>query len=160
MIKLFVDSLKVLATHSSQYGETKVLEMKIYLVLGVIPYKSRVRPLNPDQKDNLLTQIHEWLEQGVIQPSVSPWASPVVLVKKKDRWARSVMDLRELNKQMIKDIYPLTNIQEILHSLQGATVMLSLDACRAYHAVRIEPGSQACTAFISPFSTFQYICMD
>ena len=47
-------------------------------------------------------------------------------------------------------------IQEILHSLQGATVFLSLDACGAYHAVRIKPRSRACTAIISPFSTFQY----
>ena len=69
------------------------------------------------------------------------------------------MDLRELNKQTIKDSYLLPNIQKILHSLQGATVFLSLDACGAYHAVKIKPGSHACTAFISPFGTFQYIRM-
>ena len=50
MIKLFLDNFKVLATHPGQYGETEVLEMKIDLVPGAIPYKSRVRPLNPDQK--------------------------------------------------------------------------------------------------------------
>ena len=47
--------------------------------------------------------------------------------------------MRELNKQTVKDSYPLTNIQEILHSLQGARVFSSLDASGAYHAVRIEP---------------------
>ena len=71
----------------------------------------------------------------------------------------TVTDLRELNKQTVKYRYPLTNIQEILHSLQEATVFSSLNACRAYHAVQIEPGSFACTAFISPFGTFQYIRM-
>ena len=71
------------------------------------------------------------------------------------RW---VTDLRE-HEQTIKDSYPLRNIQEILHSLQGAAVFSSLDACIAYHAVRIKPGSHACTAFISPFGTFQYIHM-
>ena len=54
---------------------------------------------------------------------------------------------------MVKDSYPLTNIQEILHSLQGPTVFSSLDACGAYHAVRIEPGSQVCTAYVSLFGT-------
>ena len=54
--------------HPSQYGETEVLEIKIDLVSGAIPYKSRVRPLNPDQKENLQDQIDEWLEQGVIEP--------------------------------------------------------------------------------------------
>ena len=50
---LFLDNFEVLATHPRQYGETEVLEMKIYLVPGAIPYKSRVRLFNPDQKDNL-----------------------------------------------------------------------------------------------------------
>ena len=53
MIKLCLDHFKVLATHPSQYGETEVLEMKIDLVPGAILYKSRMRPLNPDQKENL-----------------------------------------------------------------------------------------------------------
>ena len=116
-----------------------------------------MRPLNPDQKENLHDQIDEWLEQGVIEPSVSPWWLPQVPVKKKDGQTRWVTDLRELNKQTVKDSYLLTNIQEILHSLQGTTEFSSLDACGAYHAVRIEPGS--CTAFISLFGTFQYIRM-
>ena len=80
MIKLFLDNFKVLATHPSQYGETKVLEMKIDLVPGAIPYKSRVRPLNPDQKENLRDQIDEWLEQGVIEPSISPWVSKTAIL--------------------------------------------------------------------------------
>ena len=129
--------------------------MKIDLVSGAIAYKSRVRPLNTDQKENLRDQIDEWLEQGVIKPSISPWASPLVPVKKKCGRTRWVTNLRELNKQTVKDSYPLTNIQKILHSLQGATTFSSLDACEAYHAVRIEPGSHACIAFISPFGTFQ-----
>ena len=108
-----------------------------------------MRPLNPDQKENLRDQKDEWLEQGVIEPSVSPWASPLVPVKKKGEQIRWVTDLRESNKQKVKDSYPLTNIQEILHSLQGATVFSSLDACGVCHALRIEPCSQACTAFIS-----------
>ena len=45
-------------------------------VPGAILYESRVTPLNPDQKENFWNQIDEWLEQGVIEPSVSPWASP------------------------------------------------------------------------------------
>ena len=115
--------------------------MKIDLVPGEIPYKSQVSPLNPDQKNNLCDQIDEWLEQGMIEPSVSPWALPLILVKKKD--ARNGSQ----------------NMMEILHSLQGTTVFSSLDACGAYHAVRIEPGSQVWTACIILFYTFQYVQM-
>ena len=62
--------------------------------------------MNPDQKDNLPKQIDEWLEQGVMEPSVSPWVSVIVTVKKKDGRMRWVTDLRELNKQTVKDSYP------------------------------------------------------
>ena len=74
--------------HPCQYGETEVLEIKNDLVPAAIPYKSRVRPLNPDLKENVRNQIDEWLEQGVIKSSVSPWASPLVLVKKKEGRSR------------------------------------------------------------------------
>ena len=59
MIKSVFDNFEVLATHPSQYGKTKVLEMKTDLVPGAIPYKSRLRQLNLDQKDNLCDQIDE-----------------------------------------------------------------------------------------------------
>ena len=72
---------------------------------------------------------------------MSPWASQLIPLKKKDRRTRWVTGLRELNKQTVKDSYLLMNIQKILHSLQGPTVFSSLDTCGAYHAVRIEPGS-------------------
>ena len=72
---------------------------------------------------------------------------------------RDEMDHRKLNKQMVKDSCLLTNIQEILHSLQGTTVFSSRDACGAYHAVRIKPGSLVCMAFISSIGTFLYIQM-
>ena len=57
MIKLFIDNFEVSATHPSPYGKIEVLEMKIDLVPGAILYKSRVRLLNPDQKENLQDQI-------------------------------------------------------------------------------------------------------
>ena len=80
-------------------------------------------------------------------------------VKKKDERTRWITDLRELNKQTVKDSYLLTNIQEILHDLQGDMVFSSLNACGANHTVMIEPGSHACTAFISLLGMFQYIKM-
>ena len=72
-----------------------------------------MRPLNPDQLD-------EWIQQGIIEPANSPWASTLVPVKKKDGRTRWVTDLRQLNDVTIKDAYPLTNIQENLQKLKGA----------------------------------------
>ena len=71
VINLFVDNFSVLATHLSQYGELEVLQMRLDLIPGSVPCKSWVRPLNPDQRDNLSNQ------QGGIKPSTSPWTSLV-----------------------------------------------------------------------------------
>ena len=94
VVKLFVDYFSVLATHPSQYGETEVLQMGIDLIHSYVPYKSRVRPLNPEQKENLKQRIKEWVEQGVIEPSTSPWASPPVPVRMKNRRTWLVTDPR------------------------------------------------------------------
>ena len=69
-----------------------------------------MRPLNPDQKRNLKDQIDEWIEQEVIEHTKSPWASPLVPVKKKDRKTRWVTDLRLLNSSTVMDPYHLMNI--------------------------------------------------
>ena len=65
VIKLFLVNFKVLAIHPSQYGKTKVLKMKIDLVPGGIPYKSRVRLLNPNQKEIYgLRSISGWSKES------------------------------------------------------------------------------------------------
>ena len=68
--------------HPSQYGETEVLEMKIDLDPGAIPYNSRVRSLNPDLRE----QIDEWWSKELLNEG--PWASPLIPLKKKDGWTR------------------------------------------------------------------------
>ena len=104
-------------------------------------------------------QLDEWIQQGIIEPANSPWASPLVPVKKKDGRTRWVTDLRQLNDVLIKDADPLTNIQENLQKLKGAKIFTSINACGACHPIQIEEGSRDCTAFISPFGTFHYIRM-
>ena len=64
-----------------------------HLIPGAVLYKSRVRPLNPDQKGNLQDQIDKCIEQGVIEPLVSPWVLPLIPVTKKDGRTRWVTDL-------------------------------------------------------------------
>ena len=56
----------------------------------------------------------------------------------------------------MKDVYPLTNIQENLQKLKGATIFTTIDACGAYHCVQIEESRRDCTVFINPFSSFPY----
>ena len=129
----------------------------MYLEPGIVPERSKVRLLNPDQIRNLKDQIDKRIEQGVIELANIPWALPLVPVKEKDGRTRWMTDLKRLNTATVKDAYPLTNIQENLQKLKGATMFSSIKACGAYHCVQIVKNSRDCTAFISSFRTIYYI---
>ncbi len=87
-----------------------------YLLPGSHPVRARCRPLNPLQEQDLKIQLDEWLAGGVIEPSVSPWASALVPCKKKGtgrlRWS---IDFRSINDRTIKDSYPLPCIETIIN---------------------------------------------
>ena len=85
-----------------------------------------MRLLNPNQRANLKDQLDEWIQQGIIEPANSPWALPLVPVKKKDGRTRWVTDLRLLNDVTMKNAYPLTNIQENLQKLMRRSMFVAL----------------------------------
>ena len=87
------------------------------------------------------------LEIGAIQRSISPWASPVVLVQKKDGGLRFCIDLRKLNNRMIKDAQSLPRIDDSLDCLDGATIFTSLDMQSGYWQVELTEANRPLTAF-------------
>ena len=139
-IKLLLDNFKVLATHLSQNGETKVLQMKVDLVPMAISYKSRVRLLNPDQKDNLRKQIDSAGARS--HRTVSESLGVAAYTGEEEGWQDKVGHRPERVRQADgQGQLPPHEYLEILHSLQDTTVLSSLDACGAYQAVRIKPRS-------------------
>ena len=87
------------------------------------------------------------LEIGAIQKSQSPWASTVVLVRKKNGALRFCIDLCKLNARMIKDVQTLLRIKESLDSLCGAVIFTSLDLKSGYWQVELDEDSIPYTAF-------------
>ncbi len=78
------------------------------------------------------------LDRGVIEPCQSSWASPVVLVTKKDGTTRFSVDYRKLNDIMRKDVYPLPQIDDTLDALHGSMYCSTLDLYSGYWQVEMD----------------------
>ncbi|PIK45975.1 hypothetical protein BSL78_17183 [Apostichopus japonicus] len=103
--------------------------------------------------------VRKLLAKGVIKPSTSPYASPVVLVRKTDGTLRLCVDYRKLNGKTRKDAYPLPRIQESLDALTYANWFSTIDLISGYHQVEMAEEDAQRTAFITPFGLYQYVRM-
>ena len=104
--------------------------------------------------------LKEMLEVGAIRRSNSPWASPVVLVRKKDGSLRFCIDLCRLNVRTVKDAYSLPRIEDALDSLDGACLFTSLDLKSRYWQVELDEESIPLTAFtVGPLGFYECVRM-
>ena len=103
------------------------------------------------------TCIDDMLQQGIIRRSVSPWASPVTLVPKKDSTPRFCIDYRKLNAVTVPDRYPLPLVQSILDDIDGSTVFTTLDLNSAYWQVPMDEESIPKTAFRCHRGLFEFL---
>ena len=150
-------SAKVFST-SGQLGSVTAVEHRIELTEE--PKKKSPYPVPPALREVLNNQISEMIEQGVIRECSSPYASPVLLVKKKGKDGNSYRfcnDFRELNRCTVKDAFPLPRIETLLASIgPRSSVFSQLDQKAAYWQVKLEEESQLKTAFLTDQGQFCY----
>ena len=104
-------------------------------------------------------EVKAMLEQGIIEPSNSPWSSPVCLVQKKDGSTRFCVDYRLLNDCSVKDSYPLPRISDCLDSLVGARYFSTMDLASGYWQIRVKEEDRPKTAFVTKAGLYQFLVM-
>jgi hypothetical protein len=153
---------KLLADNVSIFDEPEGLQPQrpfdhtIPLIPGAMPVNVRPYRYTPSQKDEIENQVQEMLAKGIIQPSSSPFSSPVLLVKKKDGSWRFCVDYRHLNAITVKNKYPLPIIDELLDELAGVQWFTKLDLRAGYHQIIMHIEDEHKTAFQTHHGHFEF----
>ena len=153
-----LDHADLFAVDGSELGCTQLVQHSIdtgdhspiYQHPRRIPFALR------DQVDEM---VKDMLDQRIIKHSRSPWASPVVLVKKKDGSMRFCVDYRRLNSVTKRDVHPLPRIDDTLDVLAGARYFTTLDLASGYWQVEMSPDDIEKTAFTTHSGLFEFTVM-
>ena len=121
--------------------------------------KARVYPLSRNEKEEVQKFVDEHLKKGYIKPSKSPQMSLVFFVGKKDGGKRIVMNYRRLNKQTVKNNYPLPLITDLVDSMHNKRVFTKMDLRWGYNNVRIKEEDEWKVAFTTHVRSYELVVM-
>ena len=138
---------------------TRPADHRIPLIPGAQPVKVRPYRYSPVQKTEIESQLKKMLAQGVIRPSTSSFASPVLLVRKKDGTWRFCIDYRHLNAITVKHKHPMPVVDELLDELAGSKWFTKLDFRSGYHQICMAAGEEYKTAFRTHNGLFEFLVM-
>jgi hypothetical protein len=130
-----------------------------YLDTGqATPFKEKLRNTSPLKEKEIAKAVEQMLRDHIIEQANSPWASPVVLAKKKDGTYRFCVDYRRLNSVTRKDSYALPPISTILNALgiERAKMFTTLDVASGFWHINIHPPDREKTAFVTSYGTYQF----
>ena len=139
-------------------GRTGIIKHRI-LTGDAAPIIQRAYRSNPRDKEFIQNEIAKLMKQGLIQESKSPWASPIVIVPKKNGKLRMCVDYRAVNNVTKGDAYPLPRIDDMLESLNGASWFTSLDLASGFWQVEMDEEDKEKTAFISHNGLYEFTIM-
>ncbi|GBO00247.1 Retrovirus-related Pol polyprotein from transposon 17.6 [Araneus ventricosus] len=155
LLKLLEKYDSIFAQNIEELGECDLVQHQIHLTDN-IPTRQRPYRVPYALKPEMRRQINILLEAGIIQPSNSPYAAPVLMVRKPDGSYRLVADLRKLNEKTIPDNFPLPNLTEMVDMLSGAKFFTSMDLTSGFHQMKMHPDHAFLTGIATEFGVFEF----
>ncbi|KAI2642379.1 Retrovirus-related Pol polyprotein from transposon opus [Labeo rohita] len=142
---------------ASHLGCVKRFIHKVQVSSTVKPVRQKLRHLPLSIRKEVSTELNLLLTSGIIELiDASEWVSPLVVVRKRDGRIRLCVDLREPNKSVIMDCYPIPNMEDLFTELAGASHYSQIDLSSAYHQLPLHPDSRNLTAFITHEGLFRF----
>ena len=129
---------------------------RINLEPGAKPVSQPTRRMSPAELKEVSKQLADFLEKGFIQPSNSPYGSPILFVRKSSGELRWCVEYMALNDQTIKDRYPIPRIEEMLDMLKGSQYFTKLDLNSGYHQLPMAPEDVSKTAFKTRYGQYEF----
>ena len=142
--------------NKSDIGRCKIAKHRIELEPEAIPHREGARRMSPDKAAKANQEVQNLLALGLIQPSYSPWASGIVMVKKKSGELRFCCDFRPLNDVTVKDAFPLPRIDESLSRIANAKIFTSIDLAWAFWQIPLKKRDRRKTAFACELGLFEW----
>lgn len=153
--QLLLKHADVFIQEGDELGYTETYKQRIPTTDDV-PVSQPFRRIPPTQYQEVKDHIQKLLEDDIVQESHSPYASPVVIVRKKDGSMRLCVDYRRLNAKTVRDVFPLPRIEESLDAVGNAKWFSTLDLASGFNQVAMDPADRHKTAFITPFGLYEY----
>ena len=156
---VLADFADVFAPLPAGLPPARQVDHTIELIPGAQPAWRPTYRMSPLELKEVRKQLDDLLLKGWIRPSQSPYRAPILFAKKKEGTLRMCVDYRDLNKQTVKNRYPLPRTDELLDQLHGAKFFSKIDLQSGYHQVRVADQDVYKTAFGTRYGHFEFLVL-
>ena len=157
--KLILKHENLFGTEEIPIGQAKVKPIEFVVMPDSKPVWQPVRRISPKERDFVQKEIDQMLKDGRLEPSRSPWQSPIHLAPKGPDNKRLVEDYRKLNEVLVEPKYPIPLISDILDQLKGSRYFTTFDMTSGFQQLPVAEKSRDYLSIITTAGTFRSTTM-
>ena len=159
LTKTLTEFQDVIALNGDQLGSTDLIQHRIAVTKGVRPIYIPAYRVAYSQKEVIDREVKKMKELGIVEPSISPWSFPLLIVPKKDKTNRLVVDFRQLNAITQPDPYPMPSMRDLIATIGSKKIYTTVDLQMGFLQIPLAEESKPLTAFSTSHGRYQYTRM-